>query len=41
MTTSRSNGVIQNVVTLCEKSQACFGNFKAWVQLDSSHLSDG
>jgi len=41
MNTSGLNGVMQNAAALCEKSRACLNNFKAWVQLDSSQLSDG
>ena len=41
MNTSGLNGVMQNAAALCEKSRASFNNFKSWVQLDSSNLSDG
>ncbi|MDD1609904.1 MAG: cbb3-type cytochrome c oxidase subunit I, partial [Methylococcaceae bacterium] len=30
-----------NAKELCEKSRACFADFKAWVALDSTNLSDG
>ena len=41
MKTSGLNGVMQNAAALGEKSRAWLNDFKAWVQLDSSNLSDG
>ena len=41
MNTSGMNGVIQKATALYETSQVCINDFKSWVQLDSSHLSDG
>ena len=41
MNTSGSNGVMQNAAALYEKSRASLNNFKAWVQLDSTHLNGG
>ena len=41
MNTSGLNGVMQNAAALYEKSRVCLNNFKSWVQLDSSNLTDG
>ena len=41
MNTSGMNGVIQKATALYETSQVCLNDFKSWVQLDSSRLSDG
>lgn len=41
MNTSGLYGVMQNAAALCEKSRASINDFKVWVHLDSSNLSDG
>ena len=41
MNTSGLNGLMQNAAALGEKSRVCLNDFKAWVQLDSTNLSDG
>ena len=41
MNTNGLTGVMQNAAALCEKSRTWLNNFKAWVQLDSTHLNGG